>query len=253
MAQGMPRDDLRCRVEEKRLVTPVIMELFLRPVAEAMEFVAGQYALLCDAQYQLPQRSYSIANAPWPDGVLTMLVTRVPGGATSTWVHDRLAVGDEVLLSGPYGTFVLPEDDSRPLLLLSGGSGIAPMRALAEAALSQTPGRSVLLVHSARTQSDRISASLFETWAGRHSGLRHVSTLTRDPEAPLHGRVPDVLPGLCERLDRHEVYIAGSPGFVVSGQAAARRLGAAPERVHVEPFFVDPQPWLQDPGAKPSC
>ncbi|MGH3226742.1 MAG: hypothetical protein ACRDPY_50040, partial [Streptosporangiaceae bacterium] len=68
-----------------------------------------------------------------------LLVTRVPGGQLSSWVHDVLRPGGRVLLSGPYGSFVATPGEPGPVLLLAGGSGLAPVRALAEAAL---PSRS---------------------------------------------------------------------------------------------------------------
>ena len=52
--------------------------------------------LLEDRERRVPPRSFSIANAPRPDGLISLLVTRVPDGETSTWVHERLRVGEEV-------------------------------------------------------------------------------------------------------------------------------------------------------------
>lgn len=81
--------------------TPTIVEAWLSPLEEPIAFFPGQYVLLEDAEHRLAPRSYSIANAPRSDGVVSLLVTRVAGGQTSVWVHDRLAVGDQVSLSGP--------------------------------------------------------------------------------------------------------------------------------------------------------
>lgn len=80
--------------------TPTIVELWLRPLGSALAFLAGEYVLLEDDDHEVPPRSYSLANAPRPDGVISLLVTRVPCGETSSWVHERLCAGQTVRISG---------------------------------------------------------------------------------------------------------------------------------------------------------
>jgi CDP-4-dehydro-6-deoxyglucose reductase, E3 len=102
--------------------------------------------LLGDPGAELVVRSYSIPNAPRRDGLITLLVTRVPGGQVSAWVHDVPRPGDRVLLSGPYGSFTATPGEPGPVLYLAGGSGLAPVRALAETALwGRTPAPAALL------------------------------------------------------------------------------------------------------------
>lgn len=88
------------------LRTPTIVELELRPLGEILEYLPGEYVLLEDDLHELAPRSYSVAGAPRPDGLISLLVTCVADGETSRWVHERLRVGETVRLSGPYGTFV---------------------------------------------------------------------------------------------------------------------------------------------------
>ncbi len=242
-------EDVHYTVLARASVTPVIVELQLMPRAEVIHFQAGQYVELCDTGHALPQRSYSIANAPRPDGLLTLLVTRVPQGATSVWVHDRLHQGDEVSLSGPYGTFVLDAQASHPLLLLAAGSGLAPARALLEAALEARRTRSVTLFHSARATADAIGREQYEGWQRSYAAFRYLLTLTRVAAAPLHGRIPALLPSLFPLLDGHEAFIAGPPDFATACVDAVRRLGARPTSVHAEAFFREPQPWTIRPLA----
>ncbi len=78
----------------------------LAPMEAELHFQAGQYVLLADLQGEVEPRSYSVANADRPGGELDLVVTAVPGGQASQWVHQRLEVGHKVLLSGPYGNFV---------------------------------------------------------------------------------------------------------------------------------------------------
>jgi CDP-4-dehydro-6-deoxyglucose reductase len=169
-----------------------------------------------------------------------MLVTRVPGGQTSTWVHDTLEVGDRVSLSGPYGTFVMEPARTNPLLFLAAGSGFAPIRALLDAELATAARRRVTVFFSARTEADVLDREHVTDLAVAHSRLRFIRTLTRAVGPAPHGRVPELLPGLCGNLTGHEVFIAGSSGFVLGCAAAAEAAGAA--LVRTEVFFVERSP-----------
>lgn len=234
------------RITAARMVTPVIRELTAAPVDAPITYTAGQYVLLGDADWTVPQRSFSIANAPRADGVVTILVTLVAGGATSTWAHG-LAVGDEVLLEGPFGTFVADPDSPAPVLLLGAGSGLAPCRALVEDLLARDRGRPVTLLFSGRTVGDVIDGDLFAAWETSHDAFRYAAVCTRagdDPERRVPGaRLPERLAEFVGDLTGWEVFAAGPSGFVTGCAAAAVALGAAPSDIRTEEFFVDPQPW----------
>lgn len=224
--------------------TPVIAELLLRPAGPRLHYQPGQYVLLGDPGAGLVLRSYSIANAPRRDGLISLLVTRVPGGQLSGWVHDVLLPGDRVLLSGPYGSFTAAPGEPGSVLLLAGGSGLAPVRALAEAALRRRTSSPVVLFFSARTQRDLIDDERFRSWQRRHPGrFRYLRTLTRADGPPPGGRIPAVLGGWFPDLSGWRVYIAGAPGFVTACAAAARARGTGPALVYTEEFFTEPRPW----------
>ena len=78
------------RVVSNRPVTPVIRELWLAPTGAALPYRCGQYALLSDTDHQVPERSFSIANAPRPDGQTSLPVTRLPGGTLTREPGARL-------------------------------------------------------------------------------------------------------------------------------------------------------------------
>ncbi len=222
--------------------SPTILELWLRPVDSALEYLPGEYVLLEDCDHEVPPRSFSIANASRPDGLISLLVTGVLGGETSTWVHERLRVGEQVKISGPYGTFVDDPTSTAPALFLAAGSGLAPIRALLEAAVLACVRSSLTLIFSARTEADVIDAERFEAWQARHPRLCFIRTLTRGAGPPPHGRIPELLPTLYQNLDGHDVFIAGGSGFVLACATAADVLGAPLARVHTEVFFTEPQP-----------
>lgn len=233
-------DDLPFRVLAKCRRTPVIVHVQVEPVDEPLDYRAGHYVLLSDTDNQRPPRSYSIANAPRPDGLLELLVTLVPGGEVSPWVHEELSPGSGVLLSGPYGSFLDDLDEPGPRLYLAGGSGLAPVRALMEAALQRDVPPPMTLLFSARTAADLIEDDRFRRWEQRHSSFRYLRTLTRASGPPPIGHIPDLLADLVPPLEVHRVYVAGGSRFVSACEEAARRHGA--RQVFTEEFFVDPRP-----------
>jgi CDP-4-dehydro-6-deoxyglucose reductase, E3 len=223
--------------------TPTIVELWLRPLGEVLDYLPGEYVLLEDRERTVPPRSFSIANAPRPDGLISLLATRVAGGHNSAWIHERLRVGQEVSVSGPYGTFVEDPAATDPAVFLAAGSGLAPIRALLEAGLATHSRSSLTLIFSARSEADVIDRERFQAWQSEHPSFRFIRTLTRGAGPPPYGRIPALLPTLQGSLHDHDVFIAGAPAFVLACAAAADALGASRARVHTEVFFVEPQPW----------
>ena len=232
-------DETPYRVIDIERRTPTILELRLRPLTAPLPYRPGEYVLLEEHHKGIPPRSYSIANAPRRDGLISLLVTRVPDGQTSSWIHDHLCVGDDVSLSGPYGTFVDDPASTAPCLFLAAGSGLAPIRAVIEAALASRAQRALTLIVSARTEADVIDGEPFVRLQASHPQFGFVRTLTRADGPGLHGRIPTVLPSVCDELTSHEVFISGAPGFVRACADAVEGLGAPPAHVHTEAFFVD--------------
>ncbi len=97
------------------------------PNRDKLAYLPGQYMNLT-VPGSRETRSYSFSSAPGDD-TLGFLVRIVNDGLMSTWLRDRAQVGDRISLTGPFGSFFLREL-KRPTLLLAGGSGIAPLRAM---------------------------------------------------------------------------------------------------------------------------
>lgn len=230
----------RYRVEVLRVASPVVLEIGLAPVAEHLPFRPGQYAMVSVREPGVPERAYSIANAPRPDGRVRLLVTRYAGGVTSGWIHDRLARGDEVILDGPHGSLVADPSLQGPVLLLAAGCGVAPVSAVAESLLTSQPHREVTLLFSGRTPAHLLQRTRFEDLQRRHEQFRYDFTLTRDRSSRWHRRVPHMLGRLIGDLSDWEVFIAGNENFVRASRDAVHALGALPASVHTEEFLADP-------------
>jgi CDP-4-dehydro-6-deoxyglucose reductase len=244
-----PRENMLFVVVDKRQVAVRVVELRLRPVGPPMRYWPGQYVMLGDARSAAPPRAYSIANAPRPDGEITLQIARAEDGHTSAWVHEQLKIGDNLKLAGPYGTFIGDPAVDTPVLCLAAGTGLAPILALAEAALRRGFRKPVMLVVSARTPADVYGIGMLAWWRTKHRNFDFKISLTREnAEGFLSGRLDTVLPSLCPDLSKHTVFAAGSPGFVATCMATAQALGAPDTAIHCEGFFAQQQPTTADPA-----
>ncbi len=232
-----PRENALYVVVDKRSIAARVAEVRLRPVGQPVRYWPGQYVTLGDAQAGVPARAYSIANAPRVDGEIILQVARVDGGATSNWVHDRLQVGAPVNISGAYGTFIGDPSVDTPVLCLAAGTGLAPILALAEAALRRGFRRPVTLLVSARTRQDLYAQGMMAWWRAKHRNFDFNVTLTREiADGFLQGRIDTVLPLLFPDLSKHSIFAAGSPAFVETCIGAAKQLGAEEALINSEGF-----------------
>jgi len=183
-------------------------------------------------------RCYSLSSAPH-EPELRLTVKRVPNGRVSSRLHT-LRVGDSLRLSPAEGDFVLPTKPAR-LLLLSGGSGITPMRAMWRT-LAQSDARDVVIVHHARTRADVIFAAELEQLA-RLRGF--VVVVRLDDEQARHGARgfdEDALRSAVPDLEEREIFVCGPAAMMQRVEAMGL------PRLHVERFAATPR-LVRDPDA----
>ena len=143
------------RVERR---TEKVKSIFLRPQTWRL-FRAGQHVdvrLTAPDGYQA-QRSYSVASAPELEGLYELVVERLEDGEVSPFFHDVAEAGDAIEIRGPFGGhFVWRPEDGGPLLLIGGGSGVAPLLSIMRHRAAVGSGVPVILLYAARTWDDVI-------------------------------------------------------------------------------------------------
>jgi benzoate/toluate 1,2-dioxygenase reductase subunit len=198
------------------------------PNRTELAFLPGQYVNI-EVPGTGQTRSYSFANAPH-DGRLTFLVKLSPGGLMSEYLAHHAAVGDEITFTGPHGSFFLREAD-RPVLMLAGGTGLAPILAMLRTLAEAGSHRKIHLIYGVKSDIDVVEiASLTEiadrlpgfTWdhcvsdpASTAVNKGRVMTLMR-PEQLYHGDVAVYLCGPPAMVDSVRGHISGF-GIDVSG------------------------------------
>jgi CDP-4-dehydro-6-deoxyglucose reductase len=236
-ATDIPVKTLPSRIEKLEKLAPDVIEIHLRlPANERLQFWAGQYIdiLLKDGK----KRSYSLANSPHDDAVLQLHIRHVPGGLFTEQVFSTLKVRDILRFNGPHGTFYLREDSTKPMILLAGGTGFAPIKAIVEHAIAENCQRPMFIYWGAKARIDLYQNALPEKWAAEHANITYIPVLS-EPAADdawsgrtgfVHAAVLADFPD----LSGFQVYACGAPVMI----DAARRDFTA-QGLPEEEFFAD--------------
>jgi len=218
---------LMCRVEEVQYLSRDILRLYLVP-EKGLHFRhrAGQYVdvMLHDGV----RRSFSIANAPHQGNHIELHIRHVDGGEFSDYIFNQAKTGDALEVAGPYGNFFLREDSLRPVIMLAGGTGFAPIKGLVEEILSTGVARPIHLYWGARTRDDLYLHDLAQSWCS-HPDFHYVPVLSAatadSPWAGRQGLVHQTVIQDYPDLTSFEVYANGPRAMIQSAREVFLRHG----------------------------
>lgn len=231
-------------VRAKRLLTPNAISLLLENTVG--EHTAGQHIdvrLVADDGYEA-RRSYSITSAPGSTE-LELLIERLPNGEVSPFIADELQPGDTLEIRGPIGGhFTWSPSTSRPIVLIAGGSGIAPlMSIIRHRSVAPDPSAPALLLYSAQNWLHMAFASELESLAALDSSFSFVAITTRERARRIgdFARRLDldmlgaVLPAFGQAGEL-ACFICGATNFVETAATALVNLGVPAESVKTERY-----------------
>lgn len=191
------------------------------------------------------RRSYSVCPPPEDPGALRLVIKRGAPDGFGAYALTGLTAGDHLELSPPTDAFRLAERPGAHHVLIAGGSGIAPLAALAADALRTDPACRVTLVHSVPMAEDALLRDelvlLKDEFVGRFTVLH---LFTREGRPPLGGRIDaGNLPGLLAALDARPgpdttYALCGPAGLIALARTALTEAGADPELVRSELFTL---------------
>ncbi len=219
------------RVVAVEPVTYDIRNLRLR-MEEEFAYRAGQYARLRFPGHE--PRHYSIASKPEDDHVEFHI--RDVGTGVSAHACRDLKPGDEVYVQGPFGEAVLCDISTRPMLVIAGGSGLAPMGAIVETALARDSARTVQLYFGVRTERDLYGQERFDALTARHPNFRFVPVLSvaEGPTRHRTGLVGDAVIADHPDLAQFDAYLAGPPVMVTHVRDLLFDHGLPPDRLFAD-------------------
>ena len=232
-----------CRVQKIERVADDVIVLSLKlPANERLQFLAGQYIefLLKDGK----RRAFSIANAPHDDGFLQLHIRLIEGGEFTGHVFAGMKEKDILRFQGPYGSFFLREESAKPAILLAGGTGFAPIKALVEHAIHKHIARPLEIYWGARNRAGLYLPQLPQQWAATHDRIRYIPVLSdAAPHDDWQGRTGLVHRAVLEDhadLCGYQVYACGAPAMIDAARAGFVAQGLPPEEFFADAFTYAP-------------
>lgn len=220
-SQSMPVRRMPARVESIERLNHDVLRLRLKlPESFRLQFLAGQYIdiILKDGR----RRSFSIANAPHDDTFIELHIRHIDGGRFTSELFEHLHDNDIFRIEGPLGSFFLRDDSARPVILMAGGTGFAPVKGIIEDTIARGIPRTMHLYWGVRSREDLYLHELALAWAHQYPHIRYTPVLS-DPKPNDHwnGRTGFVHLAITHDfpdLSMHDIYASGSPAMVYAGR-----------------------------------
>ena len=231
---------LPCRVARMDRLSEDVMRLYLTlPKSQEFNFIPGQYIdlLMKDGQ----RRSFSIANQPEAtrEEGLELHIRLVPGGQFTPRVFDSMKERDLLRLEGPFGTYFLQSEAERPIIMVAGGTGFAPVKGLIEHAIEKDENHAIHLFWGARDEKDLYLDSLAGEWAARMANFRYTPVLSESTSATWAGAtgfVHEAVVASYDEFSGFDVYASGPPVMVNAVRDHLGARGMSPDSFHFDSF-----------------
>lgn len=238
---GYSVQDFVGTVTEVRDLSPTIKGIWFE-LDKDMEFQAGQYINL-----NIPgvegNRAFSIANKPSDSRTLELHVRLVPGGSGTTYMHEKMQVGDTLDVSGPYGQFFVRKSDEQGAIFIAGGSGLSSPQSMILDMLEDGDTRQITLLQGARNVSELYNREIFEAMEQEFANFTYVPALNAPEEGDdwqgFTGFVHDAASAHFDgRFDGNKAYLCGPP-VMIDAAITALMQGRLFERdIHMERFVT---------------
>lgn len=207
---------LPCKVQSIKRFNHDVIQLFLKiPDALSLQYLAGQYIDLIHPDFE--PRAFSIANAPSNNGLIELHVRLIEGGKFTNFIFNQLEEKSLLQLEGPKGDFFFREDSKKPVILMAGGTGFAPVKSIVEHAIATKLSREMYIYWGVRDESD-MYMDLPQQWISEYDNIHFVPVLSQANEK-WQGRKGFVHQSILkdfEDLTGYEVYACGPPEMVKS-------------------------------------
>ena len=237
---------LPARVERKQQLSHDVMALFLKlPSSERLQFMAGQYIefLLKDGK----RRAFSLANAPHADSLLELHLRLIPGGVFTEYVFNEMPDKAILRIEGPFGSFYYHDDSDKPMIMVAGGTGFAPIKGIIEHMLHNNIQREVTIYWGAKAREDLYMPELPEAWSKQYPHIKFIpvlsEALSQDNWQGRTGLVHQAVLDDIVDLSAYEVYCCGAPAMVEVAHASFLQAGLPEQAFYSDAFnYAKPVP-----------
>jgi CDP-4-dehydro-6-deoxyglucose reductase len=240
---------LPCRVQRMQRLAPDVMGLWLRlPAIEPFTWQPGQYidVMLSGGR----RRSFSLANPPHDATLLELHVRRSGRGEFTVQVFESMTEGSLLRIEGPLGQLAY-RPGTGPVVLVAGGTGYAPMKAILRHVLETGIPRPVTLFWGARSPDDLYEDAWLRALAAREPRFRYFRALMpgSGSDGAHEGLVHEAVLASAIPLAGADIYAAGPPDMVAAVRDTLPRHGADPDRIVFDSFENAPDTLARAQGA----
>jgi len=199
-----------------------------------LAFLPGQYVNL-KVPGSEQSRAYSFSSLQ-KDGEVSFLIRNVPGGLMSSFLTSLAKAGDSMSLAGPLGSFYL-RPIQRPLLLLAGGTGLAPFTAMLEKIAEQGSEYPLHLIYGVTNDFDLVELDRLQAMAARIPNFTYSACVANpDSQYPQKGYVTQHIEPRHLNDGDVDVYLCGPPPMVEAVSQYVREQGITPANFYYEKF-----------------
>jgi CDP-4-dehydro-6-deoxyglucose reductase len=235
---------LPARIERTERLSHDVMAVYLRlPAAEPFAFLPGQYLDVMLSKGR--RRSFSIASPPHDSRLLELHVRRAPGGEFTEQLFSDEMRSPLLTIEGPLGHFIYREDagpDPPPMLLIGGGTGLAPLKSILRHVLDRGLRREMILYWGVREERDLYAHAQLQAMVGSAANLRYRPVLSQPSPAwtGLTGFAHRAALGELAAVERYEVYASGPPAMIEAIRRDFPEHGVVPSRLYFDSFDYAP-------------
>jgi CDP-4-dehydro-6-deoxyglucose reductase len=209
------------------------------PSAQRLQFLAGQYVdVLLEGG---KRRAFSIASSPSLEDEIELHIRHIDGGDFTGYVFNTLKAMDILRFEGPQGNFFVRNDEpERPMIMMAGGTGFAPIKSMIEDLLESGDKREIYHYWGARRSAGLYLDDLPASWAKNHSNIhyrRALSEASEQNENPFFdGLVHDAVLDHHPDLSGFDVYMSGPPAMIDAAKARFADHGLRQDRLYYDSF-----------------
>lgn len=237
--EGIEVRNLRCRVEQIDRLCHDVISLKLKLAGDdRLQYHAGQYIefVLEDDK----RRAFSIANAPHDDELIELHIRHVPGGKFTDFLFDNMAEKTMLRMEGPLGSFYIREKSDRPIIMMGGGTGFGPLKAMIEHVNYIGLDRRIHLFMGVRALRDLYMQDMVKQWIDENSNITFTPVLSDPMEEDNWegdtGFVHEVVARTFADLSGFDIYMSGPPPMVNAAVEAFHQQGAELEHIYSDAF-----------------
>ena len=237
----MPLEPITTKLERIFELTPTVRTFRLRfPEGKWAPFKPGQFCSIhIPGPDKVHRKPYSICSAPHEKGYIDLCIKLVEGGQATHWFWEK-KVGDEIVITLPYGGFLIKEPIDYDFVFIATGTGITPLRSMILTLFHDRllpAEKNVWLIFGVRHENEILYDNEWKQLATRHKNFNYIPTVSRPKQWQGEvGYVQEKLKKFVPDPKGKQIYVCGLVPMITAVEQAAQEVGFDKSHVHFEKY-----------------